>query len=117
MPSPSWFLPERKAKVLVKLAEELVERHKEGKRVLCRMAAKCVGKLVSASRAVPVSKLYFERSMHAFMEGSSHSGGARLLCRRQQWQTWFGSLIVLSDGMDSVPRYGYYPWLRLSTVL
>ena len=82
MPSPSWFLPERKAKVLVKLAEELVEQHKEGKRVLCRMAAKCVGKLVSASRAVPVSKLLF-REVNACIYGG----------KQPQW----GGSIALSE--------------------
>ena len=58
-PTPSWFLPARKVQALTDLAGELAKLHGEGKQVLCRMAAKCVGKLVSASRAVPVSKLLF----------------------------------------------------------
>lgn len=82
-PTPSWFLPERKAKVLVALAEDLVRSHAEGKQVLCRMAAKCVGKLVSASRAVPISKILF-REINACIYAS----------KQPDW----GGYIDLSDG-------------------
>ena len=58
-PIPSWFLPARKAERVVELAEKLVAQHREGRQVLCKAAAKVVGKLVSAARAVPVSKILF----------------------------------------------------------
>jgi hypothetical protein len=41
------------------LAKDLVLATEEGREVLCSQAAKCVGKLVSAARAVPISRILF----------------------------------------------------------
>ena len=69
-PSPSWFLPERKEKALIDLAQELVKTHEEGRAVLCRKAAKIVGKVSAATRAVPIAKILF-REINACIYASS----------------------------------------------
>ena len=55
---PTWHLPEDKLQALLKVATELQAAGQVGE-VDCYLAARCVGKLVSASRAVPIAKMMF----------------------------------------------------------
>ena len=77
-PTPSWFLPARKAERVVELAERLVEQHREGRQVLCKAAAKVVGKLVSAARAVPVSKILFREVNACIYESKQPNWGGSI---------------------------------------
>ena len=61
----------------MELAEKLVEKHREGRQVLCKAAAKVVGKLVSAAQAVPVSKILFrEVNARIYTSKQSNWGGS-----------------------------------------
>jgi hypothetical protein len=102
-PTPSWFLPARKVQALTDLAGELAKLHGEGKQVLCRMAAKCVGKLVSASRAVPVSKLLF-REVNACIYASKQpvwGGSIQLSKAAVQDLLWIVRCFVQWNGQCS----------------
>ena len=102
-PTPSWFLPARKVQALTDLAGELAKLHGEGKQVLCRMAAKCVGKLVSASRAVPVSKLLF-REVNACIYASKQpvwGGSIQLSKAAVQDLLWIVKCFVQWNGQCS----------------
>ena len=56
---PSWHVPADKLEGIRRVSEELIEDMGTEGTVLCKKAAKCIGKLVSASRAVPIGKLLF----------------------------------------------------------
>ena len=56
---PSWHLPADKLQSILDVSNELVDGMSEEGQVLCKKAAKCIGKLISAARAVPIGQLLF----------------------------------------------------------
>ena len=57
-PIPSWHLPQDKRDKLLAVADGLVRDSEQGV-VQCKAVARCIGKLISATRAVPLAKLLF----------------------------------------------------------
>jgi hypothetical protein len=78
--TPTWRLPQDKLDAILTVSKELVEDSSEEGRVLCRKAAKCIGKLISAVRAVPIGKLLF-RELNAciYTNGAPAWGGSTQL--------------------------------------
>ena len=78
-PTPSWHLPPDKEVKLRELAKKLWEKSSVSD-VQCREAASCVGKLVSAVKAVPLAKLLFrELNWSVYSKGApTWSGSVRL---------------------------------------
>lgn len=74
--TPSWHVPADKLAGIVRVSEELVEEMGEAGRVLCKKAAKCIGKLISASRAVPIGRMLFrELNLCIYSNGNPVWGG------------------------------------------
>ena len=73
-------MPEDKLDNIRRVADELIEDMGEAGRVLCTKAAKCIGKLVSASRAVPIGRLLFrELNLCIYSNGRPWWGGSTVL--------------------------------------
>ena len=81
-PKPTWHLPFKKEESLLQVCDELLQRSEADQAVLCRSVAKYVGKLVSASRAVPVSRIMF-REVNACIYGGNKPawGGETLMSK------------------------------------
>ena len=77
---PSWHVPLDKMQSILAVSNELVTDMSEEGQVLCKKAAKCIGKLVSASRAVPIGQLLF-RELNAciYSNGAPAWSGHTLL--------------------------------------
>ena len=56
---PAWHLPANKLQAILDVSRELMSDMSEEGQVLCKKAAKCIGKLISATRAVPIGQLLF----------------------------------------------------------
>ena len=67
---PSWHLPSDKLQSLMQVATDLQQQAAVGE-VPCQQAARCIGKLVSASRAVPIAKLLFRELNRAIYSKGS----------------------------------------------
>ena len=67
-PEPTWHWPAKKQAALLAVGEELIGKAEQEQEVLCRQVGKYVGKLVDASRPVPVSRLLF-REVNACIYG------------------------------------------------
>jgi hypothetical protein len=77
---PSWHVPKDKLDNIRRVADELIEDMGEAGRVACTKAAKCIGKLVSASRAVPIGRLLFrELNLCIYSNGRPWWGGSTVL--------------------------------------
>ena len=69
-PTPSWHLPQDKRDELLAVADGLVRDSEQGV-VQCKAVARCIGKLISATRAVPLAKLLFRELNWAIYEKGS----------------------------------------------
>ena len=76
-PTPSWHLPQDKLQKLMEVVEDLLEVSEGGeKEVAARTAARCVGKMISAVRAVPLSRMLFrELNWCIYEKGAPKWGG------------------------------------------
>ena len=80
-PTPRWHLPADKEEKLRKVAQKLWEESLVSE-VQCREAASCVGKLMSAVKAVPLSRLLFrELNWSVYSKGEPRWGGTIRLSR------------------------------------
>ena len=81
--TPSWHVPADKLDGILQVSNELLEDMGNEGRVLCKKAAKCIGKLISASRAVPIGKLLFrELNLCIYSKGLPKWGGSTDLSRQ-----------------------------------
>ena len=87
--TPSWHLPADKLHSLIQVASDLQQQTTVGE-VLCQQVARCIGKLVSASRAVPVAKLLFrELNLAIYSKGSPDwKGRVKLSTEARQDLAW-----------------------------
>ena len=77
---PSWHVPAEKLAAIETVSTELVEDMGEKGTVLCRKAAKCIGKMIAAARAVPIGKLLFrELNQCIYSNGRPEWGGSTRL--------------------------------------
>ena len=58
-PTTSWHLPQDKLEAVREVAGELLHGASRSEQVACQLVAKCIGKLISAARAVPIGRLLF----------------------------------------------------------
>ena len=77
-PTPSWHLPPNKQEALLAVGSELIGEAEGARQVECRKAAKFVGKLVSASRSVPVSRLLFREVNACIYAGKAPNWGGSI---------------------------------------
>ena len=116
-PTPSWHLPADKLKNLLDVVTGLLDDSESGrKEIACRTAAKCVGKMISAVRAVPLSRMLFrELNWCIYEKGAPRWGGVTRLSptavRDLQWMVRCfgvfnrqGSPIWVSSRIEPVDR-------------
>ena len=78
-PTPSWHLPDDKRTELMDVVTAILNDSAAGP-VKCKLVARCIGKLISATRAVPISRLLFRELNWAIYDKGSPN--------------WLGSLDV-----------------------
>ena len=86
-PTPSWHLPPNKRDELIGVADAIVRDATKGP-VQCKAVARCVGKLISATRAVPLARMLFrELNWSIYAKGSPD---------------WHGSLTLSREALDDL---------------
>ena len=102
---PSWHMPVDKIESIVSLLKEVQHLGVE-QPIQCRKVAKCIGKLLSAQRAVPVTKLLFRELNRVMYSRGTPDWEDEVHLSEEA----MSDLLFLADSMVELNDEGYPIW-------